>query len=346
MSSSSTQTTFPFGSVVAKGSRVVLRRPLEADREAWGRVLGSSREHLSPWISLPDRAKDPRGEAWFNSTLAATSTPRHEKLFVALHDDGGIVGTLNLNEIVRGCFQSAFLGYWIGAAHAGKGLMTEALELGLRHAFGSLGLHRVEANIQPENAASKALVRRAGFLLEGFSPRYLEINGCWRDHERWALTVEPWTQRRCLRDGDLRLRPLHLPRDVEAALSWYADSEAKVRRMFEVLAAQGEVFLIEVEEAGGRWRPIGDVTLGDDSIPITIGESRDRARGFGGRTLALLIGRARALGWKKLVTRPIELENTRSLRMFERAGFVRESSPGRDAKAVMMTLVLTEGVAK
>lgn len=68
--------------------------------------------------------------------------------------------------------------------------MSEALDLTLRHAFGALRLHRVEANVQPDNTASIALVRRAGLRLEGFSPRYLKVAGRWRDHERWAITVE------------------------------------------------------------------------------------------------------------------------------------------------------------
>ena len=97
---------------------------------------------------------------------------------------------VNVNCIVRGLFQSAYLGYYVGAAFAGRGYMAEGLALVVRHAFSEMGLHRLEANIQPDNAASIALARRCGFRKEGFSPRYLRISGEWRDHERWALLAD------------------------------------------------------------------------------------------------------------------------------------------------------------
>ena len=89
-----------------------------------------------------------------------------------------------------GNFQSAYLGFYTGAPFMGKGYMSEGLRLVLRHAFSRLGLHRLEANIQPANRASIRLVRRAGFRREGFSPRYLKVFGRWRDHERWAIIAE------------------------------------------------------------------------------------------------------------------------------------------------------------
>jgi ribosomal-protein-alanine N-acetyltransferase len=101
-----------------------------------------------------------------------------------------IAGLININCIVRGHFQSAYLGYGIGQPFAGRGYMTEGLRLVTRYAFTKLGLHRVEANVQPTNAASIAVVKRCGFRKEGFSPRYLEVNGEWRDHERWALLTD------------------------------------------------------------------------------------------------------------------------------------------------------------
>ena len=80
----------------------------------------------------------------------------------------------------------------LGEEFSRQGYTTEALQLMLRHAFVKLKLHRVEANIQPENAASIALVKRAGFVKEGYSRRYLKICGRWRDHERWAILIEDW----------------------------------------------------------------------------------------------------------------------------------------------------------
>ena len=102
----------------------------------------------------------------------------------------------NVSQIVRGLFQSAFLGYYAHAEHAGRGYMREGLALVAEYAFGPLALHRIEANIQPAQPRVGRAGPRAGFRLEGYSPRYLLIGGRWRDHERYALTVEDWTAAR------------------------------------------------------------------------------------------------------------------------------------------------------
>jgi ribosomal-protein-alanine N-acetyltransferase len=120
--------------------------------------------------------------------------PNRHRLLVCRKSDGAIVGVVNVSEIVRAAFQSAYLGYYAFRPHAGQGYMTEGLALLLRHAFRSLGLHRLEANIQPGNDPSRKLVRRLGFRKEGFSPRYLKIGGRWRDHERWAIVRETWVR--------------------------------------------------------------------------------------------------------------------------------------------------------
>ncbi len=111
-------------------------------------------------------------------------------------EDNAIMGSIALSQIFRGGFLSAYLGYQIGGEFARKGYMTEAIQLMLRHAFVNLKLHRLEANIQPGNVASIALVKRAGFVREGYSQRYLKIGGRWRDHERWAILVEDWRKHR------------------------------------------------------------------------------------------------------------------------------------------------------
>jgi ribosomal-protein-alanine N-acetyltransferase len=115
--------------------------------------------------------------------------------FVVEAASGELAGVINLSEIVRGGFHSAYLGYYGLAPWAGRGLMTEGMRQVVARSFGELGLHRVEANIQPDNAASLALVARLGFSREGYSRRYLKINGRWRDHERWALLREDWKPR-------------------------------------------------------------------------------------------------------------------------------------------------------
>jgi ribosomal-protein-alanine N-acetyltransferase len=99
---------------------------------------------------------------------------------------------VNLSQVFRGSFNNAFMGFYGFTPFVRHGYMTEAVDLALRHAFRSMGLHRVEANLQPANHRSRALVEGLGFRLEGFSPRYLKISGRWRDHERWAILAEEW----------------------------------------------------------------------------------------------------------------------------------------------------------
>ena len=152
------------------------------EQEFLAAVVRSRRLH-GAWVTAP------RSSAEYRIYLKDRQGPRHAK-FLICDEPGSICGVINLNEIVRGSFQSAYLGYYALAPHAGKGLMSAGLELVMERAFGELGLHRLEANIQPKNARSIELVRRAGFRLEGLSLRYLNIAGRWRDHERWALTLE------------------------------------------------------------------------------------------------------------------------------------------------------------
>lgn len=131
-------------------------------------------------------------DEYFDRLLLRADDERHDVNLVCSVEAGSIVGVINLSEIIRGAFQSAFLSYAAVAGYEGQGLMSEALQLLLERAFGDLALHRVEANIQPGNAASQALVRRAGFICEGSSRRYLKLGGEWCDHEHWVILAEEW----------------------------------------------------------------------------------------------------------------------------------------------------------
>ena len=154
------------------------------DRDAFLAMVRESRALHRPWAYPPERADQ------FDELLSRCSR-EYFACFVVIDDaSGDIAGVFNISQIVRGSFQSAFLGYYGSARHAGKGLMRDGLQLVLDYAFGPLSLHRIEANIQPGNAASIALAIGAGFRLEGYSPRYLLIGGQWRDHERYALTAD------------------------------------------------------------------------------------------------------------------------------------------------------------
>ena len=116
--------------------------------------------------------------------------PTQAGYLVCRRDSGELVGVVNVSEIVRGAFHSAYLGYYAFAPHTRQGLMTEGVARVIDTAFRRLGLHRLEANVQPGNRASLRLVRRLGFRKEGYSPRYLKIAGRWRDHERWAILAD------------------------------------------------------------------------------------------------------------------------------------------------------------
>ncbi|QDH25769.1 GNAT family N-acetyltransferase [Neokomagataea tanensis] len=161
-----------------------LREVEYTDKEALIAANKANRAFHMPW-SAP--FCDEAGfRQWFSSCIGDDA-----KGFIALEvHTGAIVGVLTLSQIVRGNFCSAYLGYYGMQETAGRGLMTTAVRRVVSAAFGPLGLHRVEANIQPGNKRSIALVKRVGFEKEGFSPAYLRINGQWRDHERWAIRPE------------------------------------------------------------------------------------------------------------------------------------------------------------
>ncbi len=160
---------------------VFVRRVARDDRDEFLELMQASHSLHEPWISPP------LSHRAFDAYLARMQRNDHEGMLVCRREDAAIVGVINLNNIMRGSFLSSSLGYYAGLPYAGHGYMTAGLKATIRFAFDELGLHRLEANIQPNNAPSLNLVRRCGFRNEGFSPRLLYIAGQWRDHERWAI---------------------------------------------------------------------------------------------------------------------------------------------------------------
>jgi len=137
----------------------------------------------------------PTGLAGFQRLVRRAQAETLVSLLVCERTTEVMLGIFNLSQIFRGNFRSAYLGYYGHVAFGGRGYMREGLELVVRYAFAKIGLHRIEANIQPGNRRSIALVEKCGFVKEGFSPRYLKVAGRWRDHERWAITLEVWRER-------------------------------------------------------------------------------------------------------------------------------------------------------
>lgn len=174
----------PLGAVMAE--RVLVRPGSLADEEEFLAAVGRSQRLHQPWVQPPSTSSA------FREFLARHQEPGGAAFFVWLDEPRGLVGVINLDGIARGYFCSAYLGYYAFLPYAGRGLMQMGLTQVVTLAFRQMRLHRLEANIQPGNAVSKALVKKLGFRREGFSPRYLKINGRWRDHERWAILAEDW----------------------------------------------------------------------------------------------------------------------------------------------------------
>jgi ribosomal-protein-alanine N-acetyltransferase len=179
---------------------VTIRSPRAEDAEAFVAAVARSRELHHPWVA-PWGTPDAFG-TWLERIAHRSPHQRMAGFLVLAGDAAGehVAGYVNASEIVRGAFDNAYLGYAAFVPWAGRGVMRRGLALVVDRCFapehdGGRALHRVEANIQPGNEPSKRLARSLGFRLEGLSPRYLRIDGAWRDHERYALTAEEWEQR-------------------------------------------------------------------------------------------------------------------------------------------------------
>lgn len=180
--------------VLVDGS-VSLRPYRRSDAERWAAVRIANEAWLSPWEPSPigpwAELNSPAAYRWFyrdqrRSAREGTAMP----FAILLHDDDRYVGHISLGNISRRAFGSAYVGYWVDSAVAGRGIMPTALALLVDHAFGPGGLHRVEVNVRPENRASRRVVEKLRFREEAHHLRYMFIDGAWRDHIGYALTSE------------------------------------------------------------------------------------------------------------------------------------------------------------
>jgi [ribosomal protein S5]-alanine N-acetyltransferase len=187
------------------GWRIRLRTLTEDDYAEWYDVRARCREWLVPWEPRPQGSPTtPEDKASFVARCAARERERQmgTGYGFGIFVEGQLGGEITLSSIQRGPFQNAFVGYWVDQAMAGKGLAPEATVVVLRFAFEELALHRIEVAIVPRNRASRRVVEKLELRQEGVALRYLEIDGRWEDHVRYAITSEEWADRR----GDLAQR--------------------------------------------------------------------------------------------------------------------------------------------
>lgn len=173
-----------------RGKKVYLRKPTIDDYAEFAKLALESRKFHKNLVSPPVA---PKG---FVELLNRNEDAANELFFICRIEDDSIAGAINLSQIFRRVFQNAYLGYYLFEKFTGQGLMNEAVGLILSYAFKTLKLHRIEANVQPDNLTSVKVLEKIGFSKEGYSRKFLKIGGSWRDHERWAIIVEDWRNRK------------------------------------------------------------------------------------------------------------------------------------------------------
>ena len=169
-----------------RGAKVLLRAPGPADQATFLAAAANSKKLHAPWVTAPSTVTQ------YQAYVARMAEPANRGYLVCVHDAQGehMAGVINLTNMIHGAFRSGYLGYYAFAGFERQGLMRAGMKAVLKAAFTQLKLHRLEANIQPGNSTSIALVKACGFVQEGYSPRYLKIGGRWRDHERWAVLAD------------------------------------------------------------------------------------------------------------------------------------------------------------
>ena len=167
-----------------EGFRTRIQPPVAADEEAYLAAMRDSIGLHHPWVSSP------KDHAGWQRYMTRLERDNEAGFLVKRIQDNAICGVINLNIITFEALCSAYVSYFGVAGQTEHGYMKEGMLQVIRHAFDNLGLHRLEANIQPGNLASIGLAQATGFQYEGYSPRFLKIRGEWCDHERWAVLAD------------------------------------------------------------------------------------------------------------------------------------------------------------
>lgn len=184
-----------------RGRRVQLRPMAASDYDSWLEIRQSCRDWLVPWEPRPNGSPYPAEDRVSFASRCAIRD-RERQLGTAygfgIFVGGALAGEVNLSSVLRGAYQNGYVGYWIDKRLAGNGYVPEACVVLFRYAFEELALHRLQVSIVPRNTASRSVARKLWLRGEGVACRYLEIDGRWEDHVRYALTAEEWIERRQL----------------------------------------------------------------------------------------------------------------------------------------------------
>lgn len=177
---------------VALREENLILRPLRLrDRKSWDEVRAANREWLSPWEAtkpvVPGQAESGGLPSFYEMVASHRRDGRSARSFslaIWLRESGSerFIGQITLGGVVFGALRGAHIGYWIDSRYANRGLTSRAVNLVSSFAFDALGIHRIEINLRPENAASKRVAEKCGYIFESVRPRFLHIDGDWRDH--------------------------------------------------------------------------------------------------------------------------------------------------------------------
>ena len=237
-------------------TELTIREPQIEDKVSFlAAMLRSEALHHS-WVKPPLTADE------FDEYIKRSKLPNQKNFFVC-DETGNIAGVFNISEIVRGSFQNAYLGFYAVIDHANKGYMRDALKLVLEKAFKELHLHRLEANIQPGNFRSIDLVKKNHFRYEGFSPRYLNINGLWCGHEHWAITIEDYVR------DDIEIIKKDYIHIIPYQTEWPEMAKTEIGKLKTVFS---NIKIMDIQHVGSTAipgipaKPIIDIQMGVNSL--------------------------------------------------------------------------------